>query len=136
MDNKHIEKKILIHAKPENVWRVFTDPVVTKKMGGTYITDWKEGGTLSWKGEDGKIYTHGIILQIEKPILLKHSLLDLETKSNVSSVITYTLEKNGDYTEMHATEDLTYPMDDEEFDNALEGWDMALDMVKSIAEKL
>ena len=131
-----IKKSITISATPANVWRVFTDPVVTKKMGGHYVSTWKVGDSLQWKGEDGKFYTYGIILEIEPDRLLKHSLYDLKTKTRVTSIITYRLENKNSYTVLHAEEELAYDMREEPFDEALEGWDMALSSVKEIAEGL
>ena len=116
------------------VWRVFTDPKVSRRLGGHYVTDWKKGSSLQWKGDDGKMYTYGIILDIETEKLLKHNLLDKRTKSRVNSIITYRLESTEGQTLLHAEEELTFPMRDEDFDDALEGWDMVLESIKSIAE--
>jgi uncharacterized protein YndB with AHSA1/START domain len=132
----NIKKTTSINATPANVWRVFTDPVVTKKMGGHYVSTWKVGDSLQWKGEDGKLYTYGIILELEPDRLLKHSLYDLKTKTRVTSVITYQLENKSTYTLLHAEEELAYDMREEQFEEALEGWDMALASVKEIAEAL
>src|SRR5687768_13258129 len=129
-----INKSISINASPQSVWRVFTDPVITGKMGGHYVSTWKVGEPLGWKGDDGKMYTHGIILELEPDRRLKHSLYDLKTKSRITSYITYQLEPGGDHTILHAAEELTYDMRDDQFEEALEGWDMALETVKEIAE--
>ena len=131
-----IKKSIIIHAWPKSVWRVFTDPVVTKKMGGHYVSGWEVGKSLEWKGEDGQLSTYGIILELEPERLLKHSLYDMKTKSKVTSVITYMLEQKENNTILHAEEELAYDMRDDQFEEALEGWDMALDSVKELAEKL
>ena len=131
-----IKKSITINASPHNVWKVFTDPQVTKKMGGYYVSTWKKGESLQWKGDDGKMYTYGIILEIEPDHLLKHSLYDLKTKSRITSTITYTFENKDSHTVLHAEEELTYDMREEQFDEALEGWDVALESVKEIAEKM
>ena len=130
-----ITKSILIKANLHNVWRVFTDPDVTKKLGGIYISTWKEGESLGWKGEDGKMYTHGIILELQPDRLIKHSLLDMKTKSRVTSVITYIFEEKDTQTLLSATEEFTFDMREEQFEEAVEGWDMALDSVKELAEK-
>ena len=131
-----IQKSITITATPHEVWRVFTDPVITRQMGGQYVSSWKVNEPLGWKAEDGKMYTHGIILEMEPGKILKHSLLDMKTKSRVTSVITYTFEDKGSYTILHAEEELTFDMREDQFEEALEGWDMALDTVKELAENL
>jgi uncharacterized protein YndB with AHSA1/START domain len=37
MSRSVIEKKIEISAPPDKVWRVFTDPAITKQLGGEYL---------------------------------------------------------------------------------------------------
>ncbi len=135
MPNTLIKKSITITASAHEVWRVFTDPKVTMLMEGQYASSWKQGESLQWKGEDGKLYSYGIILELEPDKLLKHSLYDMKTKSRVTSVITYRFEDMGKYTILHAEEELTYDMRDDQFEEALEGWDLALDTVKEVAER-
>ena len=105
-------------------------------MGGEYVSSWLEGEPLGWKGDDGKMSTYGIILEIEPNQLLKHNLFDLKTKSRLISTITYRLEDKGKYTILHAEEELAFDMRDDQFEEALEGWDLALESIKEIAEKL
>jgi uncharacterized protein YndB with AHSA1/START domain len=136
LSNRLIKKSITISATPHQVWRVFTDPAVTRKMEGQYVSTWKVGESLGWKGEDGKMYTYGIILELVPDQLLKHNLYDLKTKTRVTSVITYTFENKESYTILHAEEELTFDMRDDQFEEALEGWDMALATVKEAAETI
>ncbi len=105
-------------------------------MGGYYVSTWQVGQSLGWKAEDGKMYTHGIILELVQDHLLKHSLYDLKTKSRVTSIITYRFEVKDESTLLHAEEEFSFDMREEQFDEALEGWDMALDTVKEIAESV
>lgn len=95
----------------------------------------KAGESLQWKDADGKFYSYGIILELEPDKLLKHSLYDMKTKSRITSYITYRFEDMGKYTILHAEEELTFDMRDDQFEEALEGWDLALDTVKEIAER-
>ena len=81
-----IKKSIEVQASPEKVWRVFTDPAVTRQMGGEYVTDWKAGSALGWKGGDGNMYTSGTILEIVPGKLLKHQLHSLSNKDVLLSV--------------------------------------------------
>lgn len=135
MSNTLIKKTITITASAHEVWRVFTDPQVTMLMGGHYVSSWKKGESLQWKGDDGKLYSYGIILELEPDKLLKHSLYDMKTKERITSTITYRFEDMGKYTILHAEEELAFDMRDDQFEEALEGWDMALDTVKEIAER-
>lgn len=76
MQNNVIEKTIEINAPLDQVWRVFTDPDVTRQMGGYYETGWKMGSTFGWKGQDGNLHTKGILLDFLPRRLIKHSLFE------------------------------------------------------------
>jgi uncharacterized protein YndB with AHSA1/START domain len=136
MNNPIIEKTISINASTKKVWSVFTDPNVTRKMGGEYVSEWKVGSSLGWKGKNSSLYTNGIILELEPEKLLKHNLLDLNDKNRMLSVITYELVKNGAGTIVSAREEINYEMTDHQFKDANEGWDAALQLVKYVAEQL
>jgi uncharacterized protein YndB with AHSA1/START domain len=130
-----IQKTIKINAPTDKVWRVFTDPVITRQMGGEYVTDWKVGSSFGWKGKDGKMYTSGTILQVEYERIIKHNLFDMENKGKNLSVITYEFESQGTQTTLHSLEELNYEMTDQQYKDASEGWDFALAAIKEIAEK-
>jgi uncharacterized protein YndB with AHSA1/START domain len=136
MSKNVLEKTIEINTTPEKVWRVFTDPSVTRQMGGEYVTDWKVGNPFGWKGKDGKMYTRGIILQIEPRIRLQHNLFDSKNNNKIASVITYRFLFQDGLTTVVAKEELNYDMADDEYREASEGWDAALLAVKEIAKKL
>lgn len=136
MDNPVIKKTIDINASTKKVWRVFTDPEITRQMGGEYVSEWKVGSSFGWKGQNSPIYTNGTILELEPEKLLKHNLFDLKDNNNVLSVITYEFVKNGAGTILSAREEINYEMSDYLFKEANEGWDAALQLVKHVAEKL
>jgi uncharacterized protein YndB with AHSA1/START domain len=136
MDNPIIEKTISINASTKKVWSVFTDPGVTRKMGGEYVSEWKVGSSFGWKGKNSGLYTNGIILELEPGKLLKHSLLDLNDKDRMLSVITYKFEKNGAGTILSAREEINYEMTDHQFKEASEGWNAALQLLKYVAEQI
>lgn len=131
-----IDKTIEINALPVEVWRVFTDPLVTRQMGGEYVTNWETGSPFGWKGSDGMMYTNGIILQIEPGVLLQHSLFDPGDNTRVASIITYHFIDKGGGTILSAREELFTEMNESEYKDASEGWDAALGAVKKIAEEL
>jgi uncharacterized protein YndB with AHSA1/START domain len=135
---KVIQKTIEIKASPDKVWRVFTDPNVSReKMAGEYITDWQEGSSLGWKGADGKMRTNGKIIDIINGKLLKHSLFSPKDNTSVTSVVTYAfLYNNNGHTTLSASEDLIQDITDKEYEDASEGWNTALLAVKEAAEKL
>ena len=133
MSKLFVESSIEIKAPASKVWQVFTDPAITRQIGGVYISDWKVGSSFGWKGLDGKMVTNGTILKIESEKLLQHDLLN--SVGSVNSVITYEFsEKNGIMT-LYAREDFTQPVTDKEYADAVEGWEAALLSVKETAEK-
>ncbi|HZI25200.1 MAG TPA: SRPBCC domain-containing protein [Chryseolinea sp.] len=83
MEKRIITQSIEINAPVNKVWRVFTDPKVTRQMGGEYVTDWKVGSAFGWKGSDGKMYTNCSILQIERKAFKTQSLRNRKGKSIV-----------------------------------------------------
>lgn len=137
MPHNFIERLIEINAPVSKVWRVFTDPVLTRQMGGEYVSEWKVGSSFSWKGLDGQILTNGSIVDIEPEKILQHKLLssDVTSPESVISVITYKFDEENGRTTIRAREEFTNPVSDEEYAGAIEGWEAALQSVKEIAEK-
>jgi uncharacterized protein YndB with AHSA1/START domain len=135
MDKPVIEKSIQINASAKKVWTVFTNPSITRQMGGEYLCEWKSGSSISWKGQDGTIYTNGTIIQLKPEKLIKHTVLNPGKKEQLLSVITYELIKNEDRTILNCKEELNYQMTKEQFKEASEGWDLALKTLKETAEK-
>lgn len=137
MPNNFVEKSIEINAPVSKVWRVFTDPVLTRHIGGEYVSEWKAGSSFSWKGLDGQILTNGSILKIEPEQLLQHNLINSASPSTESilSVVTYEFHEENGITTIRAREEFSHPVNDEEYASAMEGWDVALHSVKEIAEK-
>jgi uncharacterized protein YndB with AHSA1/START domain len=137
MPKSFVEKSIEIDAPVSKVWRVFTDPVLTRQMGGEYVSDWKVGSSLRWKGPDGRMLTNGTILNIEPEKLLQHNLFssDASSAGEITSVITYELREQGQRTTLLAREEFLRPLDDAEYLDADEGWDAALLALKALAEK-
>ncbi len=135
MDDALIEKSIEIDASPAKVWAVFTDPSVTRQMGGEYVSDWKAGSSFGWKGQDGNMYTSGEIIRIKPEILLQHKLFDLSNRDHLLSVISYEFEEKKGKTILTATEELNYSVTEQQLADISEGWDYALNAVKEIAEK-
>jgi hypothetical protein len=134
MDSRIIQKLIKVQATPDKVWRVFTDPGITRHLGGEYVSTWKVGGPFGWKSLEGKIMTQGTILQLSPGKLLKHNLFDLENKNQLLSTITYEFKIIDDKTMILAKEELHYEVSDEQFRDMSIGWNFALKAVKEVAE--
>jgi uncharacterized protein YndB with AHSA1/START domain len=74
----HIAKAtVSIKGSATMVWNALTDPALIEKymMGSKVISDWKEGSSITWKGEwKGKPYEDkGTILQLKPGTLLSYS---------------------------------------------------------------
>ena len=133
MSKRSVQRSIEINSTASKVWQVFTDPLITRQMGGEYVSDWKAGSIFGWKASDGKMLTNGTILQIEPEKLLKHNLLN--TDDTVISEITYDLREQNGRTILHAGENFMNPINDKEYADAVDGWDAALMALKELAEK-
>ena len=136
MSTAVIQKRLEINASPEQVWRVFTDPAISRQIGGEYATDWEVGSSLGWKGLDGTLYTHGTITQIEPEELFQYQQFSLDDARHLLATITYQLELHGDTTILYATEELHSELTEKELEDASEGWNIALNAVKQTAENL
>ena len=134
--NKVIQHDIEVNASADKVWHVFINPAVSRAMGGEYVSDWSAGGSIGWKGKDGKMYTKGSILQIDPGKFLKHDLRQMDDTNALLSVITYKFTESNGTTVVSACEELNYPVDDGQLEDLTDGWDFALLAVKDIAEKL
>jgi uncharacterized protein YndB with AHSA1/START domain len=132
MSRLFIEKSIEINAPASRVWRVFTDPALTRKMGGEYASAWKVGSPFGWKGLNGTMLTNGTITKIVPGKLLQHELFN--SVGSINSVITYEFSEADRVTTVHAREDFNQPVTDREIAEAAEGWDAALLAVKAVAE--
>lgn len=134
--NQAISKEIEINTTADKVWHVFINPAVTRLMGGEYVSDWKVGGPIGWKGKDGAMYTNGSILQVEPGKVLKHDLQALDGERRLLSVITYRFLESEGATKVQATEELNYTADREQLEDMADGWEFALAALKDIAEGL
>jgi uncharacterized protein YndB with AHSA1/START domain len=135
MENQYIQKTIEINAPIQQVWKVFTDPEITKQLGGYYETDWKVGSSFGFRRPDGTVVTNGKLLEFQPMRIIRHSLFDEATAEAISEV-TYTFEEDGTQTVLTGREDMAQPLDDAAYDDAVTGWEEALSEVKRIAEEV
>lgn len=77
-----IEKEIVFEADQETVWKLLTDPQMTKQymFGCEVISDWKVGSPVLWNGltEDGKeiTYVKGEVIEVDLGNSVTFSMLD------------------------------------------------------------
>ena len=136
MTDRSLQKSIVIEAPVAKVWKVFTDPSVTKLMGGSYVTDWKPGSSLGWRANSGQMYTNGKVLHVESHKVIEHTLLDMADSTKTLCTITYHFKEEGEQTRLEATETPHVHWSDQQYSDASDGWDAALKLVKDIAEGL
>ena len=78
-----IEKSLIIHAKPEQVWKVLTTPELVNEWSHEFgdgihaEADWQLGGELFWKSADGTVLTRGLIVSWEPGTLLRVAFEDV-----------------------------------------------------------
>ncbi|MBX2924371.1 MAG: SRPBCC domain-containing protein [Chitinophagaceae bacterium] len=135
MENSIIEATIEINAPLNKVWSVFTNPDMTKQMGGYYDTDWKIGSSFSFRKADGDRLTNGTLLDFQPMHLIKHDLFEPNSEI-VMAVLTYEFHEKDGITLLTGKEELSQPLDKATFDDASAGWASALNTVKQIAEAL
>jgi uncharacterized protein YndB with AHSA1/START domain len=67
----------VINAPVAEVWSALTNPEMIRQymFGANVVSDWKEGGSIVWKGEwQGKAYEDkGVILKLEAGRVLQYS---------------------------------------------------------------
>lgn len=134
------ETSISVDASPAQVWKALTTPELIKKylMGTDVSTDWKEGSTITYKGEyEGKKYhDKGIIKKIEPEKLLQSTYLSSmsgkEDKPENYNLVTYKLTKSDDKTVITLSQDNNST--EKEKEHSTENWKMVLKKLKEVVE--
>jgi len=144
-----VKNTTTINADAARVWDVLTNPEQTKKymFGCETISDWKQGGSLLWRGTyEGKemIFVKGYILEIVPDRLLKYSVIDPNASypdipENYLSV-EYKLDQQNGNTVLTVIQDGFENAAEgrkrfEETYNNGEGWNPILMQIKKIAEE-
>lgn len=112
---------------------MFTNPGLTRQMGGYYDTDWKIGSSFGFRKTGGDRLINGILLEFETERLIQHSLYGPDSEAAMA-ILTYEfLEKDG-VTVLTGKEELMHPLDEDAFEDASVGWESALRSLKEIAE--
>ena len=139
---KYIAKaETSIAASTERVWKALTDPdMIRKYMFGTNVTsDWKEGSTITWKGEwEGKQYKDkGKILRMlpEKQLQYSHfsPLTGLEDVPENYHIVTIDLEEKNKQTHITLTQNNN--ADEKAREHSEKNWNMMLASLKKILEE-
>lgn len=142
MTGNHVATSVTtIHATPERVWEVITDPEAVKEFmfGATLQTDWKVGSRIVWHGEwEGKPYQDkGEILDVEPGRKLVHThfspLSGQPDEPGNYHKLEWTLEDQGGTTRLTLAQDNNPSEEAAAHSRAM--WDKLVADVKAIAER-
>lgn len=129
-----------INAHIDSVWQALVNPEKIKKymFGTTVETDWKEGSSITWKGEwKGKAYEDkGKILEITPNKRLQYShyspLAGEADKPENYHTVTIDLKEDADQTKVTLTQDGN--KDEDAQQHSAENWGKVLDGLKEQVE--
>jgi uncharacterized protein YndB with AHSA1/START domain len=142
MDKNNIAKaSISVNASTEKVWKALVDPKAIKQymFGTNVVSDWREGGAITWKGEwQGKPYEDkGKILQLTPGRTLQYShfspLSGVPDKPENYHTVTIELAGNGNQTHVTLTQDKNAT--EEERAESEKNWGMMLSELKKFLEQ-
>lgn len=147
MDQLIVKDVIEIAAPAKNVWRMLTDPELTKKymFGCVAVTDWKVGSALEWAATvEGKevVYVKGTVLAIEPEQLLSYTTIgvgpEYEDRPDNYLTVTCRLTPAGGKTRLEITQgDYARVTDGKKrYDDTVSGWGAVLQQMKAVAESL
>lgn len=132
--HKTIKESIEIMASADAVWEYFTNPSLSRALGGEYVSTWEAGAEIGWMGLEGEMYTKGYILEIEPAVLLTHTLTDMEDTKRVLCTITYTFEEEDGITLFTGKAFFKEGLNDSEYEDAQKGWRENLEAIKELVE--
>lgn len=137
-----VSHSVEIKAEPKQVWNALTNPEIIKEylFGTETITDWKVGSEIIFQGEyEGHKYRDkGIVRENIPNQLLSYSYWSgfsgLEDKPENYSLITYTIEKNGNSTKFTWTQKGFAT--EEGYQHSKSGMEAFLQQIKDIVERV
>lgn len=140
-DKFSLKKKITIHAPASKVWQALIDPAMIKQyfFGVDATGEWKEGSTVTYKGEwKGKPYEgRSKIIKIEPGKILKHSYWSeasgLQDVPENYQIVTYRLTAANGNTVLDLTEENLATEKMKELSD--QTWGMVFDNLKKLLEK-
>lgn len=133
---RQINQMIHIDAPVGAVWSVFVNPSLTRQLGGEYVTEWEEGSMIEWKDTNGVVQTKGTILQLIPEKRLKLQLEDMVNAGEILSTISYDFEDHSTFMRLVIEETIHYPISNEEYHDASQGWKEVLFAIADVAEKI
>ena len=133
-DQAAIEQNIVINAPAAQVWGIFNDPILTRQMGGEYISNWKEDSSFAWKAINGQLLEDGKILEIKKNAFLMHSYSH-PGHDEIIAINTYILREHNRQTTLSIRQDFTSSITSKERADEEHRWAIFLTKAKELLEK-
>lgn len=141
MKELFVNISVTIDASPADVWQALTDPVLINEyfFGTNVQTDWRPGNPILFRGSwEGKSYEDkGVILKAESEKLLSYTYWS--SMSGVPDVpenyktVTFELAQQGTQTLLKLNQSNS---DEKSQAHSTENWQMVLDGLKKVAERL
>jgi uncharacterized protein YndB with AHSA1/START domain len=139
MNNLVAKASITTSASLEKVWDALVNPDAVKQymFGTTLTTNWREGGSISWKGEwEGKPYEDtGTVLNFDPETQLQFDhyspMTGPDTPEN-HHVVTIDLSREGNQTRVSLTQDNNAT--EEAREHSEKNWTMMLEGLKRLVE--
>jgi uncharacterized protein YndB with AHSA1/START domain len=141
MQEQIAKASVVVDAPKSEVWEALVDPdTIRKYMFGTNVSsDWKEGGTIVWRGEwQGKRYEDkGIILELEPEHKLRYShyspLSGLPDRPESYHTVTIELSDDRDSTRVTLEQDNN--PDEQSRAHSEANWRKMLEGLKEVVEQ-
>lgn len=133
MEHTLATAEITIHAPVEKVWNALIDPALIKQymFGTDTVSDWKEGSSITWKGEwEGTPYEDtGTVMEVDQNRLLKYEHI---SKGSDAHTVTITLSESEGTTTLTLVQDNN--KDEAAAKQSTKNWMMMLEGLKKIVE--
>lgn len=139
-----VEQAIIIDAHISEVWKVLTEPALTKQWIHTWWpeldelqSDWKQDSPVVWKLQDGSTGADGKVHEVQAPNHLVYNFRINEPNTSKQEIITYKLEERDNHTYLLITagDYGDTPEHEQCFPGAQEGWEKSISKIKELAEK-
>lgn len=143
MKELYIEKSIEIEAPAGHVWKILTDPNISREWIRTWWydfdvleSDWRQGSPVLWKLCNGDTAAEGIIVLAEPYWELVFNCNALETDFEKQEIFSFKLREIEDITLLAVKIGNFADSADHEacFPISVENWDRSLAKIKSLAE--
>lgn len=146
MKELFLRHSIEINASPEKVWKVLTDPEMTRQymFGCDVVSDWKIGSPVLWKGKlkgQELVYVKGQVVHYEPCRLLSYTTFGSDGKlADVPSnyvTVTHKLtpRDGGVLLEVSQGDFAGIENSEKRYKDGQAGWEMIIPSIKDLAEK-